>query len=106
MLILSGWNGAEKEMRLHWHVACIIELSLSEVTSFGGDRKAHLDGKGSRHQQSAVTAGKSICGKVADGLLSPKSELGLTGRLANLFVTINPAMHSSRRGCLERQAVT
>jgi hypothetical protein len=31
----SGWGRAGKEMRPHWHVACIIELSLSEVTELG-----------------------------------------------------------------------
>lgn len=57
-------------------------------------------------EQSDLTAGKSICGKVADSLLSPKTELGITGKLANFLVTISPAMHSSRRGRPERQLVT
>ena len=71
MSILSGWDRVGKEMRPHWHVACIIELSPSKVTELWGWPKRTSDER-DREQQSDMTAGKPICGKVADS--SPKSE--------------------------------
>jgi hypothetical protein len=101
---LSGWDRVGKEMRPHWHVACIIELSLSEVTELWGWPK-RISIKRIVEIQSH-DCGQPFAERLPTVLLSPRSELGITEWLANFFVTISTAMHSSRRGRPERQPVT